>query len=203
MYPFLVEAADWHGYTRIKNIFTRPIRVLLRESAAKIQESGYYKKEKYMKLKWIVVTYVMFLLILSVSLDFELVPKPRALVKKFAPSISRNLPHRIPYDDKIAHFFLAGALSFFVNLNLGLSQVSIGKLKILKGSLLLFVFITIEECSQSLFPSRSFSLSDLFSNYAGVLCFGRAAIALMNNRAVIEPKLPQFVATLIWTPERE
>lgn len=156
-----------------------------------------------MKLKWIAVMYVLFLLFVSVSLDFELLPKPREFVKKYAPSMSRNLPHRIPYDDKIAHFFLAGALSFLVNLNLSLSQVSIGKVKVLKGSLILFVLITIEECSQSLFPARSFSLSDLFSNYAGILCFGRATIALMNNRAVIEPKLPQFVATLIWSPKKQ
>lgn len=153
-----------------------------------------------MKLKWIVVIYVMFLFILSVSLDFELVPKPRAFVKKFAPNLSRNLPRRIPYDDRIAHFFLAGALSFFLNLHLSLSQVSIGKVKILKGSLLLFVLVTIEECSQALFPARSFSLSDLFSNYAGVLCFGRAAIYLMKNRTSIEPKLPRVIAALIWMP---
>ena len=156
-----------------------------------------------MKLKWIVVIYVIFLLFVSLSLDFELLPKPREFVKKYAPNISGKIPRRIPYDDKIAHFFLAGALSFFVNLNLSLSQVTIGNTKILKGSLLLFVLITIEECSQSLFPARSFSLGDLFFNYAGVLCFGRAAIYLMNNRAAIEPKLPQVVAMLIWTPERE
>jgi VanZ family protein len=156
-----------------------------------------------MKLKWIAVMYVIFLLFVSVSLDFELLPKPREFVKKYAPNMSGKIPRRIPYDDKIAHFFLAGVLSFLVNLNLSLSQVNIGKVKILKGSLLLFVLITIEECSQSLFPVRSFSLSDLFSNYAGVLCFGRAAISLMNNRVAIEPKLPHVVAALIWTPERE
>ncbi len=156
-----------------------------------------------MKLKWIVVTYMLFLLILSVSLDFELLPKPRELVKKYAPNMSGKIPRRIPYDDKIAHFFLAGALSFFVNLSLSLSRVSIRNIKLLKGSVILLVMITLEECSQILFPARSFSLSDLFSGYIGVLCFGRVAISLTNNRAWIEPKLPRVIAALIWTPKIE
>jgi len=156
-----------------------------------------------MKLKWIAVMYVIFLLFVSLSLDFELLPKPRELVKKYAPNMSGKIPRRIPYDDKIAHFFLAGALSLLVNLSLSLSQVTVGNTRILKGSLLLFVFITIEECSQSLFPARSFSLGDLFSNYAGVLCFGRAAIYLMNNRAAIEPRLPHVIAALFWTSKIE
>ncbi len=145
----------------------------------------------------------MFLVSVFSLSSLGVFPKPSDLVKKYAPNtfLSRNFPQRIPYDDKIAHFFLMGALSFFVNLSLSLSQVTIGNIKILKGSLIILVIITIEEFSQKLFPSRSFTWSDLLSGYAGIFCFGRVAMYLMNHRASLEPKLPRVIAALIWKPK--
>ena len=145
-----------------------------------------------MKLKWLTVAYIMLLVSVMTILDFELLPTPRNLVKKYAPDtfVAVHFPQRLPYDDKLAHFFLVGALALLVNLSLSLSQVTIRKIKILKGSLVLLVLVTLEEFSQMLFPARSFSWFDLFANYAGILCFGRAAIYLMTNRAAIETKIP-------------
>jgi len=151
-----------------------------------------FKEENLMKLKWLTVAYIMLLVSVMTILDFELLPTPRNLVKKYAPDtfVAVHFPQRLPYDDKLAHFFLVGALALLVNLSLSLSQVTIRKIKILKGSLVLLVLVTLEEFSQMLFPARSFSWFDLFANYAGILCFGRAAIYLMTNRAAIETKIP-------------
>jgi VanZ family protein len=154
-----------------------------------------------MNLKSLTISYILFLVIVSAVLDLELVPEPRVLVKKYVPRsvLPQKLPHRIPYDDKIAHFFLAGALSLLVNLNLSLSHVTIGKIKFLKGSMILLIVLIVEECSQSFFPSRSLSWKDLVSGYAGVLCFGQIAMYLVKNRAAIEPKLPRIIATTLYS----
>ena len=67
-----------------------------------------------------------------------------------------QLPPRLPYDDKIAHFFMMGLLALLVNLSLHASSFRIGRLKMLKGSLLVFTFIAIEEGTHMLFPARTF-----------------------------------------------
>ncbi|MCP4396283.1 MAG: hypothetical protein GY801_03090, partial [bacterium] len=100
------------------------------------------------------------------------------------------------------HFFLVGALALCVNLNLSLASFSVGKRKILKGSMFLSIFVTFEETSQLLFPWRSFSLGDLFANYAGILCFGRAAIYLVEHKASILPRLPRVLAPLLRSIEQ-
>lgn len=154
-------------------------------------------------LKHLTIAYILFLMATVIILDFELIPEPRELVKTYAAdtTLAKHYPQRfLPYEDKIAHFFLVGALTLLVNLSLSLSRISIGRFSILKGSLILLILVTLEEVSQMWFPERSCSWSDLFSNYAGIICFGQLAIALMHNRAFFEPKLPRVVAALIWKP---
>ncbi len=156
-----------------------------------------------MKLKWVTVGYIIFLSSVLVLSSLEVLPTPRDLVARYTPGtfLDKNFPRRIPHDDKIAHFFLIGGLALLVNLSLSLSRVSIGKLNILKGSLIIFVVMTLEEFSQVFFPSRSFSLLDLFSGYAGVFCFGHVATYLVNHRASLETKFPAVIAALIWRPQ--
>lgn len=157
-----------------------------------------------MTIKKITIAYILFLTFLVVGFDSNLMPKPYQLAKHFAPlaELAQRVPHRIPHDDKLAHFFLVGALALCVNLSLSLSSFSVGKRKILKGSLFLLIFVTFEEASQMLFPWRSFSLADLFANYAGIFCFGRAAIYLSEHKASILPRLPRVFASLFQDLER-
>jgi VanZ family protein len=143
-------------------------------------------------------------MITVIILDFQLIPTPRELVKQHVPGtlVAKHYPEKfLPYEDKIAHFFLVGALAFLVNLSLSLSQVKIGSFKILTGSLFLLVFVTIEEGSQAWFPSRSLSWSDLLANYAGVLCFGRAAMYVVQNQEVFSKILPRRLGRLLWNSE--
>ena len=152
-----------------------------------------------MTIKKITIIYILFLIVIVAGFDSGLLPKPYQVAKHFAPlaELAQRIPYRIPYDDKIAHFFLVGALALCVNLSMSLASVRIGKRKFLKGSLFLLIFVTFEEASQMLFPWRSFSLGDLFANYAGILCFGRAAVYLMEHKSEILPKLPRVLAPLL------
>ncbi len=159
------------------------------------------QEEQIMTLKHVTIGYVVFLVLTVAILDFELIPTPREMVKHYAPDtlVARHYPEKfLPYEDKIAHFFLVGALAFLVNISLSLSQITVGRIKILTGSLILLVLVTLEEGSQAWFPSRSLSVNDLLANYAGILCFGWAAIATMRHRDILEPKLPPILADLIW-----
>lgn len=156
-----------------------------------------------MTIKQITIAYILFLIVVVAGFDSGLMPKPYQVAKRFTPlaKLARRVPHRIPYDDKIAHFFLVGALALGVNLTMSLATYKVGKRKILKGSLLLLIFVTFEETSQMLFPSRSFSLGDLLANYAGVLCFGQATVYLVKHKAAILPKLPRKLAPLLQSIE--
>jgi len=79
---------------------------------------------------------------------------------------------KIPYSDKVMHFFLIGGFAFFMNLLLRNRKVSTGKWAILLGSTFVFVLMTIEEFSQMFVSTRSFDLLDLACNYAGIFLIG-------------------------------
>jgi polysaccharide biosynthesis protein VpsQ len=85
---------------------------------------------------------------------------------------------QIPGGDKLAHFVLMGGLSLLVNLSLRARQVRVFGGRILLGSLVLYILVTIEEFTQLLLPSRSFDLADLASNYLGIFLFGWLAMRL-------------------------
>jgi VanZ family protein len=81
-----------------------------------------------------------------------------------------------PGGDKVGHFILFGILSFLANksaLNLLLNQNPVRL--VLTVSLLLSILIGLEEWSQSLFPSRTMSLTDLLASYVGVVVFALLA----------------------------
>ncbi len=78
----------------------------------------------------------------------------------------------IPGGDKTGHFVLFGLMSFFLNSALDGKLINFHLLKMMKGSFILIVIITIEELSQYFIPTRTFSLLDLGASYLGVYCFG-------------------------------
>jgi len=88
----------------------------------------------------------------------------------------------LPFKDKTGHFLLIGGLNFFVNILLDLKRIQISKKDFLLGSVIVFVFITIEEGSQYFISTRSCDWLDLMCNYAGILFFGKLAILVGNKQ---------------------
>jgi polysaccharide biosynthesis protein VpsQ len=70
-----------------------------------------------------------------------------------------------PNGDKLGHFLLMGSLAFVVALALPWRWK-------LRGLLILAGLLTLEECSQLLFPRRTFDLLDLACSLAGIAAFG-------------------------------
>jgi VanZ family protein len=81
-----------------------------------------------------------------------------------------------PGGDKMGHFLLFGILVFL----LGRSALLLFPKRnparlVLTVSLLLSILIGLEEWSQSLFPARTMSFTDLLFSYAGVAVFALLA----------------------------
>jgi VanZ family protein len=104
---------------------------------------------------------------------------------------SGNLPRPIraiydfPNGDKLGHFFLFGALTFFTtraflsafpSKSRGWVTLSIG--------LILALLIGLEESSQKLFSTRSFDLIDLLASYAGIVTFAFLAVYWKRPRKI-------------------
>ncbi len=84
--------------------------------------------------------------------------------------------------DKAGHFLLIGGTALVLNLALGLrTWRALGRRWLLGGTLVAVAF-TLEEISQLWFPSRTFDLLDLASDYAGILCFGWLALRVFGVR---------------------
>lgn len=87
----------------------------------------------------------------------------------------KTLVDLIPYGDKWGHFILMGLLAFFVNLLLTCEKFQLFKLSFLKGSIIVFLFVTLEELSQIFIANRAFDWQDLLFDYLGILVFGQLA----------------------------
>jgi VanZ family protein len=86
-----------------------------------------------------------------------------------------------PGGDKAGHFILFGILSFLLNKSaLELLPKRNPTRLALTVSLLLAILIGLEEWSQSLFPSRTMSTTDLLASYAGLVVF--ALLAYCSKR---------------------
>ena len=74
----------------------------------------------------------------------------------------------LPFGDKLGHIGLVGTLSLLLNIVLG-GRRAPGKFsRIMLGSLVVAIVMTLEECSQAFFPARSLDLLDGIANLAGV-----------------------------------
>lgn len=96
-----------------------------------------------------------------------------------------NLVHSIPAGDKVGHVILFGTLSFLANLQAGGRTIHLVKLPVLKWSAIIMLLVTLEECSQVFFRSRTFDLLDLASDALGIWLFGRLAVACLNSRRCV------------------
>ncbi len=84
----------------------------------------------------------------------------------------------VPYGDKIGHLILFGFLSILVNWCLNFLRFY----RVLLGSLIVMVIVTIEEFSQIYISGRSFDLQDLIFDFIGIFTFGEIASYFLLNR---------------------
>lgn len=115
------------------------------------------------KIKIITVVYILILAGIIFLADFK------------GTRYVLNFVGNIPYGDKIGHFCLMGIFSLLVNLVLQARTFQIWKLRYLLGSLIVLTIVTLEECSQIFVSGRTFDLSDLVFDYAGIIIFGEIA----------------------------
>lgn len=82
---------------------------------------------------------------------------------------------KVPYGDKLGHFLLMGMFAFLLNLALNARTITLWKFKYLLGSLIVSGLVTLEEFSQIFVRGRTFDLTDLIADYAGISIFGEIA----------------------------
>lgn len=123
-----------------------------------------------MKLKWLAAVYTLFLALLVFMAD-----------QKQYQFVFRAV-RRTPYADKLGHLILMGLFSLLLNLALSCAKIRIGRVSLLKGSLIVAVVVTLEEFSQIFVRYRSFDPLDLLSDYTGILLFGLLASYLTRMR---------------------
>lgn len=89
----------------------------------------------------------------------------------------------LPASDKLGHFVLMGLLSYLANAALGCRRWHWRRFSVLKGSLLTFVLVTVEEISQLWMIHRAFDPLDLAADAAGIWFFGRLVSARRERTA--------------------
>jgi len=113
--------------------------------------------------KWLLIATVLFSLLIVLTVI-------GANMDQF-PNWLKRL-YDFPGGDKTGHFLLFGILGFLLDRSaLALFPKRNPACLILAVSLLLSILIGLEEWSQSLFPARTMSFTDLLASYAGVLVF--------------------------------
>lgn len=89
----------------------------------------------------------------------------------------------IPFGDKIGHFVLIGMLAFVVNALFSCKTIRLYRLQVSLGSLIVTLFVTLEEFSQLFIKYRTFELGDLIADYLGIFLFTYLAMHL-NQRSL-------------------
>jgi hypothetical protein len=127
-------------------------------------------------LKWITVGFVLFMIIIIVLDDAGRLPGVLAIFYSFH------------YGDKAGHFLLMGLMNFLVVLSFPIRRSANLAQSSLVCSLIVGALVTLEEGSQVFFSTRTASLADLASSYAGIILFGVLAYWLRARKARIEIK---------------
>lgn len=96
-------------------------------------------------------------------------------------SIFFRLVGAIPYGDKIGHIFLFGLLTLGVNIATKLKVVKVGNVSILIGTMLVTLFVLIEEFSQHFSATRTFDALDLFADAVGIIVFTMLSFYIRNK----------------------
>lgn len=100
------------------------------------------------------------------------------MLAPFMAAVNRT----IPFADGIGHFVLMGTLARIAGRRWSRGGLAVGRFALPLGAIVVAAVVLIEECTQSFFPARVFSLSDLAFDLAGIVCLGgrmrRTAAAL-------------------------
>lgn len=88
----------------------------------------------------------------------------------------------IPFGDKIGHFLLFGFLTLGTNIVFKLRGIRIGNINVLYGAIVIFCVVVIEELSQIYMPGRTFDISDIMANLAGIVTFSFMPFGYMLKR---------------------
>ncbi len=87
----------------------------------------------------------------------------------------------IPFGDKFGHVILMGTLCLLLNLALRCRTVRIRKLPVLLGTLLVSLFVLLEEITQLFLPNRTFDLIDLLADAIGIALASWLAILIYRQ----------------------
>jgi VanZ family protein len=122
-------------------------------------------------MKWLTIFFALFIILIIVLADTGNL------------GILQRV-NRIPLGDKTGHFVLYGILTLLINLTLfrSFSSQSRTRVAVLIG-LILALLIGLEEFSQRIFSSRTFSLGDLTASYLGVVFFSWLALRTKKDEA--------------------
>ena len=96
------------------------------------------------------------------------------------PSLFRAM-YDFPNGDRVGHFMLYGILSFLLTLAFP-RTVQVFRFSLPIAIIALLLFSVLEECSQSLFPSRTPDAIDLVCSCAGILLAYGAASGWIKAR---------------------
>lgn len=88
----------------------------------------------------------------------------------------------IPFGDKLGHVILMGTLCLLLNLALRCRTVRIRKWPVLLGTLLVSLFVVVEELSQLFLQHRTFDLIDLLADAIGIALASWLAILISNRK---------------------
>lgn len=97
---------------------------------------------------------------------------------------------KIPFGDKLGHLGLVGTLTVLMNLHLKRRMAG----PVMHGSLIVLVFMLLEEGSQYFIPARSFDGFDALANLVGVIC-GEGLVRMLPRKITRQnslrpPRLP-------------
>jgi VanZ family protein len=151
------------------------VAIIIRK--ALIQKSGSNSMRQPIDLKWITVGFVLFIILIIVLDDAGRLPSVLAVFYSFR------------YGDKAGHFLLMGLMNFLVVLSFPFRRSANLAKSSLVISLVVGALVSLEEGSQVFFSTRTASLGDLASSYAGIILFGILAFWLRERRTRSDIKM--------------
>jgi len=100
--------------------------------------------------------FFFFILWLMLAADFD------------QPNVVMDIGHRVPFGDKIGHFFLFGILALLMNMALKFRRMNILSRTFHVGSVFVLVFAIFEEFTQLAFDTRTFDFADMLFDLFGI-----------------------------------
>ncbi|EDP69871.1 Vault protein inter-alpha-trypsin [Flavobacteriales bacterium ALC-1] len=124
-----------------------------------------------MKKPFRLITIVFFLFILWILFSADTGKK----------NIFFDFVNMLPNGDKLGHFFLFGTLTLLLNFALRFKSILLWQ-KLPLGTILVSVFVLLEELSQAFFPNRTLDIADLIADGLGILIFTLVGYLIFENK---------------------